>query len=183
MTIQRVRRLRRRLLLKCKSHIRIDDVGPFTNILDALRLLRDSVVPDKCPDGRRDASVILRSLLTGLYEKMETHAKKKAPGIASIVSNELSGHAGVPMFRRVDASCLQYEKAVLKPVVAEQGRGFRGPPADRPPSFNRGFNRGFKAKESGPKELSEVICYGCFKAGHYRDRCPNPAAAPQPKAT
>ena len=81
-------------------------------------------------------------------------------------------------FSGMTAPAQSHATVLSKPVVAEQGWGFRGPPAVRPPSFCRGF----EARVSGPKDLSEVICYGCFKTGHYHDRCPIPAA-PQPKAT
>lgn len=134
-----------------------------SGVLEYLGRLVQSVRPKQHPLGSRlrRRSWKLRRILTGVQVRLEGKAVKKQPGLAGILYTELSGDAGLAIFRRLDAACSSAEKAPARPEpsfqVAARGRGGRG----------RGYNSGDR-----DRDLSHITCHGCWEKGHFRDKCP-----------
>ena len=151
--------------------MKVDDRGSYAPLLEALSKLKSAIKPHKMPSGRlRRRAKLLKSILGVVAERAEAHAISKNPGLAGVLYTEISGHAGLPIFRRFDAA-----------LAAAAAGGASASSSDSSAAvFNVGQQRsaprtGF-SRASAPgrlKDLSTVTCFGCHKTGHYRNQCPN----------
>ena len=94
---------------------------------------------------------------------MEAHAAARYDGLAKIVHGEISGYAGLGFLRRVDTTCLQYQKVASparEPRVSRTGGASGG-------SRGRGGGRAGQKRD-----LSKTKCYNCFSVGHMKYDCP-----------
>ena len=145
--------------------MKIDDVPPYTDVLGKLAELRDaaSVARSKAGDGGRCSSPqLLKSILDGIFDRMEAHAMSKGVGIAWMIYTEISGHAGLRVFQRLDAMCLQTRRAEPRAPLSALSAGR---------SSRRGGPRGGSAAHVGV--LSAVRCFECQEMGHIKSNCPN----------
>ena len=145
--------------------MKIDDVPPYTEILGRLAKLRDVAGAARCKageGGRSSSAQMLHSVLDGMFDRMEAHAIARGVGIARMIFTEISGHAGLRVFQRLDAACLQQRRVASRvpPAANDAGR-----------SPNGGGPRGGPAVRLGV--LSAVKCFDCGEAGHIRPHCPN----------
>ena len=107
----------------------------------------------------------LRSILDGVFDRMEAMAKKKFSGMAQLLYTEISGHGGLQIFRRIDAATRASEKGERKDSDSQRKSSYDSP---RNPRF-RGLGRG--GARSGKNV--DITCYGCFRKGHTRANCPD----------
>ena len=152
--------------------MKLGDQGPYPQIVTELDELRRAVVPRRFPAGkkRRDAFP-LRSILDGMYDRIETMAAGGYSGLAQILHTEVSGHGGMGVFRRLDTLRLAGLKTEPK-VVAGPRSDDGGPnPVRAPPG--RGAPRGRGGFR--PRDVRNVQCYQCYQMGHMRNNCPNNA--------
>ena len=93
------------LLGKCQINRKLDN--DFSGILEYLdRLVRaDRLKQHPFRSHLRRRSWTLRRTLAGVHFRLEGKAVKKQPGLAGILYMELSGDAGLAIFRRLDAAC------------------------------------------------------------------------------
>ena len=159
---QRVRRKRRALIKRCRLSRDIKDQSPRADILLGLAELRDSVGSLKVAPSVWSSATLLHSLLWIFYDKMKAHAANGYEGIPNMVYAEISGYAGLRCLRRMDANCLQYEKAaaVKEPRNPRSGGG-------------SGWSRGRGGNRPRPRgDNSNRKCYLCFSPGHVKANCP-----------
>ena len=170
---QRVRKMRKRLLNKCRVQMKVDDNGSYTALLEGLHDLIDSLRPAKIQGAkRRERAVLLKSILKGVSDFCESHAISQRPGLARALYTEISGHAGLPIFRRFDAALSAASSAAPSPAKPAASPSVSTPQARRGngPGRRSAYN---KPKDAEQRDLSEVMCFGCRKFGHYRNRCPD----------
>ena len=115
----------------CKTQMKIDDAPPYTDVLFKLSELREVVSASRGKKDGKGSSAsrqMLKSILDGIYDRMETHAMSKGTGIARMIYTEISGHAGLRVFQRLDALCLQYRRSDSRaaPAPASAPRRVRG---------------------------------------------------------
>ena len=158
--------------------MKLGDEGDYSVILDLLRQLKKRLRQSLFPSSVRDVVVLLRTILSGLYQRMEAHAIKRLPGIATMLFTNLSGQADLTILNKVDKACREYGSAA--PGVAA-GPSRRGTAAGRPyggnrfsPSaYSRGGARGARGGRSvPPTDESRITCFHCFERGHRRSGCP-----------
>ena len=153
--------------------MKIDDTGADSAILEILSRLVAAVNVDKFPSRIRPRAGTLKTILEGIFECLEAHAIRKRPGLARVLYNEISGVAGLPVIKRIEAASLACEKP--SPRAAGSGGGLGGSGGFRRGGRGRGGAAGLGG--SGKRDLSSVTCYSCFKKGHYRNACPEGAQA------
>ena len=173
MFFQTLSRKKEGFISRCDRHIELDDQPPYYHIVEGLGDLKDSIVPRRFPSraAKRKAAKKLRSILEGLFKKAKAGAKVGKPGLAAVLSSEISGESSLPAFRRFDA-WLRSSR-----VVASEGGGLRasGPPPAR--GFVRRGGGGGRGG-GGQRDLAGVMCYNCRQHGHMRNNCPLP---PRPR--
>ena len=140
-----------------------DDCSGILEYLDRLvRAVRPKQHPKK--SRLRMRAWQLRRTLVGIHLRLEGKAVKKLAGLAGVLYTELSGDAGLAIFRRLDAACQSAVKAAAQPEApvsaSMRGRTTRG----------RGFAFGGGVRT---RDLSHITCHGCNKKGHYRNTCPS----------
>ena len=84
--------------------MRVDDSGSYATLLDALNDLVDALRPAKVKAELRNRAILLKSILKMVADYCESHAISQRPGLARALYTEISGHAGMPIFRRFDAA-------------------------------------------------------------------------------
>ena len=165
---QTVLGLRDALLAKCRTHIKLGDSAPYGSILESLVELRDAVEPKRIPKQKKEVAKLLKSILVGIYERLEAHAIKKYDGIAQMLYSELSGQASIDVLKRLDTKCLSYVKSEqrqhVEPVRSSGGGGGGGRGGAR--------GRGGRGRLPFRMDYSKVKCYNCFEMGHYKSHCP-----------
>ena len=109
--------------------MKLGDEGDYSVILDLLRQLKKRLRQSLFPSSVRDVVVLLRTILSGLYQRMEAHAIKRLPGIATMLFTNLSGQADLTILNKVDKACREYD--LLRPVWQQ------GPVAAVPPQGGR----------------------------------------------
>ena len=151
--------------------MKVDDRGSYAPLLETLTRLKSAIKPHKMPSGRRRRrAVLLKSILGVVAERAEAHAISKSPGLAGVLYTEISGHAGLPIFRRFDAA-LAAAAAGGTSFATSGGSGAAAGVSQQRSAPRSGFSRAGAAGR--PKDLSTVTCFGCHKSGHYRNQCPN----------
>ena len=155
----------------------VDDDGcNYTPLLERLTRLRNAVKPEKRSGRTRARAELLRAALSWIFECSKTHARLKKRGLAKALYAEISGQAGLGVYKRFDTALATADRAESRPVVAipvsapRQGGGGGGSGAQRS-SFAR-----YEGAEK-PKDLAHVLCFGCRKYGHYRNVFPSAAPA------
>ena len=149
--------------------MKVDDNPPYTSILEHMSALRDAVYAarhDFKKDGKLTRLLLLKHILDGLYDRFESFAVKKGPGLARIIHAEVSGFAGLRPFQRVDSLLNQMDRAEVKASSSAAARSSGGSGRD----FR--FKKSFRPKSAGGRDMSSVKCYGCFKFGHIKSNCP-----------
>ena len=148
--------------------MKIDDTPPYTGILFKFAELREAVNAarsKKGVQGSLSCGQLLKSILDGVYDRMETHAMNKGTGIAQMIYTEVSGHAGLRLFQRLDAACLQNRRADSRASTSASASA-RGPGR----SSRQANPRNGNSARAGV--LSAVTCYNCGQAGHIKPNCP-----------
>ena len=151
--------------------MRVDDKGSYASLLESLSALIEAIHPSsfKRPKLRKRASD-LKSILKGVADYCEAHAVSQRPGLARVLFTEISGHAGLPIFRRFDAALMAASATVgsasAPAAVSALPPRREGPAVARRPGFGR-------LKKAGElPDPSAVLCFGCRQYGHYRNACP-----------
>ena len=152
----------------------MDNSSSSAPLLEGVHKLINAIKPSKFTNAeKRSRASLLKSILSGVADYCESHAVSHKPGLARALFTEISGHAGLPIFRRFNAAltaALNAAAGASKPVAAAVG-------VASAPCRDGGGNRRLsynKPKEGGePKDIASVMCYGCRSFGHYRNRCPN----------
>lgn len=155
----------------------VDDDGcNYTLLLERLTRLKNAVRPERRSGRLRARAELLRAALAWVFECSKTHARLKRRGLAKALYAEISGQAGLAVYKRFDTALAAADRAESRPVAAV--------PASVPRSGGGGGGGGIQrtgfSRDGGagnPKDISSVLCYGCRKYGHYRNRCPSAAPA------
>ena len=157
-----------------------DDGSNYTPLLERLTRLRNAVKPEKRSGRTRARAELLRAALSWIFECSKTHARLKKRGLAKALYAEISGQAGLGVYKRFDTALATADRAESRPVAAvpvsapRQGGGGSGGSVQRS-GFAR-FN-GPNPNPSPPQDMARVLCFGCRKYGHYRNACPSAAQA------
>ena len=134
-------------------------MSPRADILLGLAGLRDCVSALKVKPSLQSSATLLHSLLTIFFDQMKAHAAKQLDGLARMVYQEVSGHAGLRVIRRIDTACMQYEKAAASAKEARFARS----------GGSGGWPRGKGSNKPRPKkDYSNTKCYNCFAIGHMK---------------
>ena len=153
----------------------IDDASPYHHVLEGLQRLRRAVKPRAYGSKtlRRRSARRLRSILSGMCERMKAMAKKGYAGMAQLLYTEIAGQGGLPIFRRMDAALRACERV---PAV----RGSSGS-RESGPAVPRGRGRsGPRGRGGRARDMADIQCYNCYKFGHFRSSCPvQSSAAPE----
>ena len=163
---------------KCKTHKSFADVGPYFSIMEMLAELRDLVKPEEFKLPTRRHAAKLKIVLEAVYETLEQHVLSEGKGVATLLYQELSGQASIPMVRRFVTKCLAYDKgerskeaqpsaasaSSSSPQGSSRGRGGGGGGGGRGGSSASFYSGGGASKN--------VRCFGCDQMGHYKDKCP-----------
>ena len=163
---------------KCKTHKSFADVGPYFAIMEMLAELRDSVKPEEFKFPTKRLASKLRIVLEAVYETLEQHVLDGGKGVVTLLYQELSGQASIPMVRRFVTKCLAYEKGErakdARPAAASaSSSGLRGGSRGRGGgSGGRGGSSASSSLYSGGGASKNVRCFGCDQFGHYKDKCP-----------
>ena len=148
--------------------MKIDDTPPYTGILFKFSELREAVNAarnKKGVKGSLSCGQLLKSILDGVYDRMETHAMNKGSGIAQMIYTEISGHAGLRLFQRLDAACLQNRRADSRASAP-------APASSRGPGRNPRQTMPRNGSSARAGVLSAVVCYNCGQPGHIKPDCP-----------
>ena len=146
---------------KCRVNMKLDN-DDCSGLLEYLDWQGRAVRPKQYPlrSRLRRRAWKLRRTLAGVHLRLEGKAVKKRPGLAGVLYTEFSGDSGLAIFRRLDAACQSAAKTTAQPEamvsVAVRGRG-------------RGYPSGGGGKT---RDLSHIVCDGCYQKGHYKDKCP-----------
>ena len=156
--------------------MKMDDSSSYAPLLEGVNKLVDAIRPSKFPCAEtRNRAALLKSIMKGVADFCESHAINQKPGLARALYTEVSGHAGLPIFRRFDAALTAASNAAPSP--AKPAAVSTAPSAtqrrDGGGSRRSGFNNRSRETPRQQRDISEVMCFGCRSFGHYRDKCPN----------
>ena len=167
---QRIRSLKDELVSKCRIRMKVDDDGTgYSSLLELLQQLRDAVKPSRFQGRLLERAALLESALQGVVDVAEVFARQKEAGLAKILYAEFSGHAGMPIFNRLNKAfaAASTTAAVRRSAPLPYRGGSSGRRGNSGTSRGGGLNR----------TLNGVQCHGCKKFGHFRSHCPDEAAA------
>ena len=156
-----------------------DDGSNYTPLLERLTMLKNAVKPEKYSGRTRARAELLRAALAWVFECSKTHARLKKRGLAKAMYAEISGQAGLGVYKRFDAALAVADRAdhaESRPVAAVASSAPRSGGGGGSGVQRRSFA---PAGAGGPRDMSRdmsaVLCYGCHRHGHYRNRCPDGA--------
>ena len=151
-----------------------DDGSNYTPLLERLTMLKNAVKPERYSGRTRARAELLRAALAWVFECAKTHARLKKRGLAKAMYAEISGQAGLGVYKRYDAALAVADRAESRPVAAVASSAPRSGGGGDSGVQRRGFP---PAGAEKPKDMSAVLCYGCRRYGHYRTAAltvPNP---------
>ena len=118
---------------------------------------------------------MLRSILMEVTSRVKSMAIYGCTGVAQALYTELSGHGGLPIFRRLDAAKLASQKGLQTRVQPSGGGLPRGGGG-----LNRGRGGGRQRGAGGSRDMANVQCYVCLQYGHMKSKCPSAGAGSAP---